>query len=168
MKSPIVRFTAKVLLIVMAGQLILPATRSFALTTGPSQPEVQSFEPVGTTQMVDLFSGDFTYNIPLMDIEGYPVNIAYHSGANIEQEASWVSLGWIINPGDIGRNVRGMPDDFSGDTLVKKLHIKDENTYSFRAGVQFGLELLGYAPVQLPIGLTVAYNNYRGMGVTLD
>ena len=37
---------------------------SFALTGGPSQPEVQSFEPVGTSDMVNVFSGDFVYNIP--------------------------------------------------------------------------------------------------------
>ncbi len=45
-----------------------------------SQPEVQSFEPVGTSDMVDLFSGDFNYNIPLLDVGGYPINISYHSG----------------------------------------------------------------------------------------
>jgi len=33
-----------------------PST-TFALTGGPSQPEVQSFEPVGVSDMVDLFSG---------------------------------------------------------------------------------------------------------------
>ena len=57
-------------------------TGAYALTGGPSQPEVQSFEPIGTSDMVDMFSGDFNYNLPLMDVEGYPINIAYHSGVN--------------------------------------------------------------------------------------
>ena len=57
---------------------------SFALTGGPSQPEVQSFEPVGTSNMVNLFSGDLTYNIPLLDIDGYPVNIAYNGGISTD------------------------------------------------------------------------------------
>ena len=39
---------------------------AYALTSGPSQPEVQSCEPIGTTQMVDPFTGDFVYNIPLL------------------------------------------------------------------------------------------------------
>src|SRR5436305_301115 len=46
---------------------------------GPTQPESQSFQSVNSNNMVDLFSGDFSYNIPLLDVGGYPVNIAYHS-----------------------------------------------------------------------------------------
>jgi hypothetical protein len=67
-----------------------------ALTSGPVQPEAHGFEPVGTTDMVDPFTGDFVYNIPLLDVEGYPINIAYHGGVGLDQEASWVGLGWNI------------------------------------------------------------------------
>jgi len=42
---------------------------------GPSQPEMASFKSIGTDNMVNLFSGDFSYNIPLLDVGGYPVNI---------------------------------------------------------------------------------------------
>ncbi len=104
-------------------QIIAPTT-SWALTAGPSQPEVQSFEPVTTTQMVDPFSGDFTYNIPLLDCGGYPINISYHAGIGMDQEASWVGLGWNINPGVINRNMRGVPDDFKGDVIEKKTNMK--------------------------------------------
>src|SRR5689334_18289957 len=106
MKKKLLKVTASTLLLSFTFQLVLPL-RALALTTGPSQPEVQSFEPVGTTEMVNMFTGDFNYNIPLMDVEGYPINIAYHSGVGIEQEASWVGLGWNINPGEINRTVRG-------------------------------------------------------------
>ena len=61
------------------GQIVFP-TVSYALGGGPSQPEFQSFEPVGTSEMVNLSSGDFVYNIPLLDVGGYPINLAYHSG----------------------------------------------------------------------------------------
>src|SRR5688500_6049608 len=74
---------------------------AMALTGGPSQPEVQSFQPVGMSDMVDLFTGDFSYNIPLMDVGGYPLNLIYNSGITMDQEASWVGLGWNINPGVI-------------------------------------------------------------------
>src|SRR5688500_1113298 len=47
---------------------------------GPSQPEMSSFTSVNASNMVDLFSGDFSYNIPLMDVGGYPVNLAYRGG----------------------------------------------------------------------------------------
>ncbi|WP_431212119.1 hypothetical protein ACQ86N_41235 [Puia sp. P3] len=88
---------------------------------GPSQPEMQSFSPVNANNMVDLFSGDFSYNIPLLDVGGYPVNISYHSGRSMDEDASWVGLGWNINPGSITRDMRGLPDDFNGgdDTLKK-------------------------------------------------
>ena len=98
-----------------------------------SNQEVDSFEPVGTTQMVDLFSGDFNYNIPLFDVGGYPVNLAYHGGIGMEQEASWVGLGWNINPGAINRSMRGIPDDFKGDEIKKEFNIKDNVTYGLNA-----------------------------------
>src|SRR5690349_15272967 len=98
----------------MLTELCFP-TAALALTGGPSQPEMESFEPVGTTDMVDLFTGDFNYNIPLIDVGGYPINIAYHSGVTMDQEASWVGLGWNINAGVISRITRGLPDDFNSD-----------------------------------------------------
>src|SRR5688572_6062491 len=72
-------------------------------TTGPTQPEMATFSSVNNSNMVDLFTGDFSYNIPLLDVGGYPVNLAYRSGISMDQEASWVGLGWNINPGTITR-----------------------------------------------------------------
>jgi len=150
----------------MAYQLISPVV-SFALTTGPSQPEVQSFEPVGTTDMVDLFTGDFVYNIPLLDVEGYPINISYHSGGDMEQEASWVGLGWNINPGAVNRTVRGMPDDFNGEQIAKTLNIKNER--NIRVGLGAGAELLGLGdPIfnfSVDASTNVNVSNYRGVSV---
>lgn len=173
MKKALFRQTAKVMLACMVYQLIFPCY-VFALTSGPSQPEVQSFEPVGTTEMVDMFTGDFTYNIPLMDVEGFPINISYHSGINIEQEASWVGLGWNINPGEINRTVRGIPDDFNGETIEKKLHINDENDFRVGLGANASLELFGFDPSRYGLNLSVGagtyveFNNYKGMGVGVD
>ena len=164
----IIKFTAKVMLCTLTFQLVFPAVSS-ALTSGPSQPEVQSFEPVGTTDMVDMFSGDFVYNIPLLDVEGYPVNISYHGGSDMEQEASWVGLGWNINPGTINRTVRGMPDDFNGETIEKKLHIKPEK--NVRAGLGVGAELLGggspYINIAANLSMSVNVSNYRGVSADL-
>ncbi|WP_045113084.1 hypothetical protein [Microscilla marina] len=93
------------------------AGAAFALTSGPSSPEFASFEPVATTNMVNTFTGDFTYNLPVLQIPGpdgggYAMSLAYHSGANSEEEASWVGYGWTLNPGSVNRNVRGFPDDY--------------------------------------------------------
>jgi hypothetical protein len=104
-------------------------TGSRLLTGGPTQPEMQSFQSVNSNNMVDLFSGDFSYNIPLLDVGGYPVNLHYSSGITMDQEASWVGLGWNINPGTITRNMRGLPDDFNGtEAITKTQKIKDNVT----------------------------------------
>ncbi len=162
---------------------------SYALTGGPSQPEVDSFEPVNTTQMVDLFTGDFNYNIPLIDAGGYPVNISYHAGIGMEQEASWVGLGWNINVGNITRNVRGIPDDFNGDSVIKEFNMKPNLTRTLGIGTDlqvFGIstkeskQLIKDRKSEDPrlkklsilsrweMDLGVVYNSYRGMGIDLS
>jgi hypothetical protein len=164
---------ALAVLLVLLFELGFP-TATMALTSGPSQPEVQSFEPVGTSQMVDPFSGDFTYNIPLLDIDGYPVNISYHSGIGMDQEASWVGLGWNINPGVINRGMRGIPDDFNGEQITKEFNMKPNRTFGLTLGG--GLEFFGKdkaggysssSPNQGGIGMdiTVRFNNYTGVGM---
>lgn len=159
MKKRILIKSVAITLILSLGFQIIYPNRALALTSGPSQPEAQSFEPVGTTDMVDLFSGDFVYNIPLLDVEGYPINISYHSGLNVEQEASWVGLGWNINPGAVNRSVRGLPDDFNGDDLEKTTHINPEINWSF--GNLASIEFFGAG--NLHAGMIVSHSNYRGL-----
>ena len=154
-------FSLKLALIILL-QVCWP-TASMALTGGPSQPEVQGFEPIGTSDMVDPFSGDFTYNIPLFDIDGYPINISYHSGVGMDQEASWVGLGWNVNPGVINRNLRGIPDDFNGDQIVKEQNMKKNQTLGVSCGVSG--ELFGFDNASFNARLGVKYNNYTGIGM---
>ncbi len=97
---------------------IVSPTAAFALTSGPASPEFSSFEPVATTDMVNDFTGDFTYNIPVLNVPGpdggnYSMSLSYHSGNSLEEEASWVGYGWTLNAGAINRNKRGYPDDFN-------------------------------------------------------
>lgn len=141
---------------------IVAPTAAFALTGGPAQPETSSFEPVGTSEMVDLFSGDYNYNIPLLDVGGYPVNISYHSGISMDQEASWVGLGWNINPGAINRSMRGLPDDFRGDVVTKEFNVKPNQT--FGANVGFGAAVAGFDNINFSFSVGAKYNNYTGVG----
>jgi hypothetical protein len=161
-KQKSLRIIAVYLAINILFECIAP-TCAYALTGGPSQPEVQSFEPIGTSEMVDLFSGDFNYNIPLMDVDGYPINISYHSGVTMDQEASWVGLGWNLNPGVINRSMRGIPDDFNGETITKKLKMKENKTYGFNTGA--GIELFGLEKLRLGLNYSIGvkYNNYSGI-----
>jgi hypothetical protein len=162
------RRTAWFLITVMIAQLFAPYSAS-ALTGGPSQPEVQSFEPIGTSEMVDVSSGSFTYNVPLMEVGGYPLNLAYHAGATPDEEASVCGLGWNINPGVVNRNMRGLPDDFSGDEVKKEFNIKPNKTWGGSAG--FKSELFGRSKKKSPkksfslgVNLGMMYNNYKGVG----
>ncbi|MBV6485485.1 MAG: hypothetical protein KFKLKKLM_02055 [Flavobacteriales bacterium] len=139
---------------------------SYALTGGPSQPEVQSFEPVGTSDMVNLFSGDLTYNIPLLDVDGYPVNIAYTGGISADQEASWTGLGWNINVGNINRALRGLPDDFKDDMITTETNIAKNWTAGVKGEVG-DLELFGKKFINLGLSLGVEYNNYTGVGTNM-
>jgi hypothetical protein len=145
------------------GTKVFSPTNKFS--SGPTQPEMQSFSSVNSSNMVDLFSGDFSYNIPLMDVGGYPINIAYRSGVSMDQEASWVGLGWNINPGTITRNLRGLPDDFNGsDSITKTISVKENKTIGVNGGGSGGVEVVGL-PLNLDASAGIFYNNYRGWGV---
>lgn len=78
--------------------------------------------PQQVGEMVDLFTGDLKYNVPLLNVPGpngenYPVTLSYSSGIKVDQPASWVGLGWDFNPGEIRRGIKGVPDDFKGETV---------------------------------------------------
>ena len=145
-------------------QIVNENSDDFDEDGGPSQPEMESFRSVGTNNMVDLFSGDFSYSIPLLDAGGYPINLFYRSGISMDQEASWVGLGWNINPGTITRNLRGLPDDFNGaeDKITKTINIKENKT----AGATIGgsAEVFGL-PLPITGNLGVFHNNYKGWGI---
>lgn len=179
-ESKSIQWSARFLIFIFLFELIIP---SYIIAGGPSQPEVQGFTPMGFDNMVDPFTGDFTYNIPLMDVEGYPLNISYNAGISMEQEASWVGLGWNLNVGAVTRSLRGIPDDFKGDEIKKTTNMKPNRTYDFDLGLT--TEILGKGKkndkgndtISLPtlsLGMAIKYNNYTGwasqfsMGVGLS
>ncbi len=129
--------------------------RAYAISEGPSQPEAMQFEPVDTTDLVNLATGDFNYNLPLLIIPGpagdFPINMSYHAGIGPNEEATWVGLGWSLNPGSINRTLSGYPDDYNGDSIQTHFEAPPESGW----GVGIGL---GYGPV----GLNVTYDSYTG------
>jgi hypothetical protein len=156
------------LIIMISLELTYPI-KVYALTGGPSQPEFGSFTPIGTSDMVDLASGDFNYNIPVMDVGGYPLNLAYNSGVTMDEEASWVGLGWNLNVGQINRDVRGLPDDFKGEEITTEDNLKDNLTVGIRPYINFqiiGMEnesSMSGQGLGLSSGLDIQYNNYSGL-----
>lgn len=154
------RKVASILLILICVETFFPV-QVLALTSGPSQPEFSGFEPAGTSNMVDPFSGDFTYNIPLFELPGpdggYPFNLSYHSGVTMDQEASWVGLGWSLNHGAITRNMRGIPDEFAGDTVVREVDMKPDVTWAFTPSYRY--EILGADKKNLDAAKSSAVTN---------
>jgi YD repeat-containing protein len=136
-------------------------TFSWALTEGPSAPEASSFEPVDASEMVNLNTGDMVYNLPLLEVPGpggsYPVSIAYHAGINPAQDASWVGLGWNINPGSIMRAASGYPDDWK--------NVNSQNSESWEGGtthrVSKGISL-SYWGITLSAGQIKTNDTYKG------
>ncbi|MDJ1501198.1 hypothetical protein [Xanthocytophaga agilis] len=159
------RCIAFVLLFCFLFQIVAPTT-VLALTSGPSQPEFSGFESVSTSEMVNPFTGDFTYNLPLLTVPGpqgssYPLTLAYHSGVSSEEEASWVGYGWSLTPGSINRNMRGIPDDDKGNKVKYWNKMPINWTVSAGGGASgevFSKEL----PVSADVG--IRYNNYNGFG----
>jgi hypothetical protein len=134
---------------------------------GPGQPEMSAFKSVGTDNMADPFSGDFSYNIPLLDIGGYPVNMFYNSGITMDQEASWLGLGWNINPGTVMRNMRGIPDDFDGtDKIIKQQSIRPDKTWGVSAGA--GLKVIGFPNGSLSLNVNTGLSFNNKLGVALE
>ncbi|OJY80938.1 MAG: hypothetical protein BGP14_01735 [Sphingobacteriales bacterium 44-15] len=144
-----------------------------ALTSGPSQPEITKFEAAGVNDLVDLFTGDLKYNIPLLDVGGYPINLSYQSGTGMEDEASWVGAGWSLNPGAINRTMRGLPDDFNGNKSAGVEGDKIRKQYKKRefkkVGGQIVLKpsLFAWEFGSASLKLNVYKDNYFGIGASV-
>ncbi|MEL6867994.1 MAG: hypothetical protein AAFP19_26450, partial [Bacteroidota bacterium] len=84
--------------------------------------------------MVDLFTGDFRYQVPAMAIpstEGPAValGLSYRGGIQMSQKASWVGLGWNLPIGEIKRVVKGVPDEWNGVTQSTQKYVKNGNNW---------------------------------------
>jgi hypothetical protein len=164
-QKPIAAF----LLLLMGAQTLLPAT-ALALTSGPSQPEASSFKQAGVSDMVDPFTGNLSYNLPLLDVDGYPLNLNYGAGAGMDDEASWVGLGWSLNVGAITRQLRGIPDDMSGDEFITEHYTKPKVTVGGRLTAKVELKGKGAFKdlgVNGSFSLGVFSDNYTGIGAEL-
>ena len=108
-----------VFLVLLIMENILQPTVIYALTLGPTQPEYTSYQQPGSTDMVNLMTGDFTFSLPMLEVPGpegsFSVPLTYNAGIGLEQEASWVGLGWTVNAGCLTRSIVGFPDDANGE-----------------------------------------------------
>jgi hypothetical protein len=169
---PLKRTSRNVARVSVVLALLVPAA-ALGLTGGPSEPAASSPTAVSLDNLVDPFTGDFQYSIPLFELPGpqgsYPFAISYRSGIQTEQEASWVGLGWSFEPGRISRTVRGLPDDVAGEDVHQLFHQREAVAYGFTGTV--GVEVLGLDNRLLQIGgdvgLQLFFDSYSGYGLGL-
>lgn len=132
--------------------------------SGPQTPEMSSFESVNTTTMVDPYTGDLTYSLPVMEIPGahdggYSVALAYQSGAGANDDASWVGHGWNLNPGAINRIKKGFPDDIRAKAIEYINDVPPNSTITLAPAT--GAEAFS---INLNLSKFYRYNNYKGFG----
>ncbi len=161
--------------------IVLPTTDSiYALTSGPATPEFSSFEPVATTNLVDPLSGNFTYNLPVIQVPGpdgggYAMSLSYHSGTSPEEESSWVGHGWTLNPGAINRNVRGLPDEYNNTPI--DVYNRTRPNWTLSGNEKLNLEAFSVSKGEggkvskssigsLGLSKYVRFNNYQGVAKT--
>jgi len=158
--------------VVMIETWVLPL---MDLSSGPTTPEAVGFSKLEPGEDVNLYKGDFSYTVPLFSMGG--IHLILLIVATMEQEASWVGLGWNLDVGAIDRRVRGLPDNFRGDKVVQEDNIRPDITATF--GVGLALELIGKEKETGKIRLfgkkkkgeqkkegailTLVLNNYRGL-----
>ncbi len=123
----------------------------------PTQPEAAQFEPVDTSDMVSLANGNFNYNIPLLEVPGpegnWPINMSYHAGIGPNTEATWVGLGWTLNPGSINRFMNGYPDDYFAGRTYSEVDAKKQKGKGLSLGISYG-----------PVGMSMSFDSQTGFG----
>jgi len=112
------QFNILIILILLSIDAFPQAAANTPAVVQPTPPGVNaaSLGKYGETQ-VSKYTGLPDISIPLWNIqEGdikVPISISYHaSGIKVEENASWVGLGWSLNAGGvITRSMRGQPDE---------------------------------------------------------
>lgn len=140
---------------------LMPMNSLYASNSGPTSPEASSFEPVDATDMVNLATGDLSYVLPLLNVPspegGYPLALSYHAGIGMDQEASWVGLGWNLNPGSINRNISGVPDDWLETKKYNMLYNNIGIGNSISIGATSYIGPITYAS-------SLSYSSFRAIG----
>ncbi|RMG28780.1 MAG: hypothetical protein D6732_18215 [Methanobacteriota archaeon] len=128
---------------------------------GPAQPEAAQFEPIDTSDLVNLYTGDFVYNVPLLEVPGpegnWPIGMSYHAGVGPNTEATWVGLGWTLNPGAINRFVNGYPDDYWNGSILSRFAVAPQQGWGVGLSISYG-----------PVGMSLSFDSHSGFGVNAN
>ncbi|MEM9329652.1 MAG: hypothetical protein AAGA85_28590, partial [Bacteroidota bacterium] len=88
-------------------------------------------------------------------------SLSYHAGIQADLDASWVGLGWTLNPGAIARYVNGFADDHDDVSTSSRQFWEGGVTETFSTGISVGI---GKA-ASVSANVVTANDSYRGTGV---
>ncbi len=138
----------------------------FCLNAGFLYSQVQTLDPSKT---VNPATGEMGFAIPLGTVQGisngFPVNLYYKAGIQLDQEASPAGLGFGYEPGTITRKTVFVPDDAHGESgyfYTKPKSEADEPTWRKVLNV-----ILTVASIVLTIILAIVGGPAASGGVAL-
>lgn len=147
---------------------------------------LQNYHPASPTQFqfskylempVNEYTGVPNISIPLfqtvIDELTIPVTLTYHAGGiRVNQEASWVGLGWDLRFGSISQEINDR-DDFDLQTIYKKPDWNESPIPSFYSqkysNIYFCLENVGWnnsVPI-IPLKALYSYRIFSAYPITL-
>ncbi|MEA2037596.1 MAG: hypothetical protein U9O94_08860 [Nanoarchaeota archaeon] len=100
-------------------------------------PEAGSFTSGSSNVKVEPSSGDLNLALPVLKIPGiggfdYDLNLQYAGGGiAVEQEPSWVGLGFSLGVGSVSRKVVGLPDDMTAGDNEDFMNVFMESYVNF-------------------------------------
>jgi len=103
---------------VLAAVLLLFVSGEEVHGEGTPEPGAQgsNFKLLNNGSGINQYTGSFTGEYHLFTVPGrggldFPIRLTYNAGIGVEQEASWVGLGFGLNLGSIERSIVYIPDD---------------------------------------------------------
>lgn len=130
--------------------------------TGPTLPDFYGFEPMEATDMVNVMTGDLTYTMPIMHVPGpgggYPIVLSYSAGVGVDQEATWVGMGWRLNTGGIHRRINGGPDDA---VAINRTTVLKNGDHEFQTVSASFSSIGGWS-----VGVSASWGDYQSIGVS--
>lgn len=160
------------------------AQSSFApkITSIPSSPEAALLGRFGDIP-IGYYTGTANISIPLYSIKEngveIPISLNYHgSGIKVSDEATWVGLGWSLEPeGSIIQEIRGKEDSFDntknylggyeGDYLGFRTRLfgnPESNEYWYGKTYQLGFEHWRMCSTQVALPPGYPYDGHALMG----
>lgn len=155
------------ILLILLAELITPV---MVVASISSQPDTVGGAS-SYKDMVDPFTGQFHYSIPLMNVPGahgagYGINLNYTAGSGPEAEASWVGYGWSLNTGSITRNKRGFADDMFDENVTYYNKIRPIETWAAGATGSASVEVFDVKGLGLGANEYFRYNTEKGFSIS--